>query len=197
MALGRDELKHSDARIVSATNCDLWGLSHEGVFRKDLNFRLRTHHIHIPPLRQRREDLPLLIDYFLTQAADKINRKRPAVSKAALRLLEEYDFPGNIRELRAMIFNAVSLSKDATLSIEPIRKHLSGAREDRPDSTANSPVAQGVVDFSGDLPTLKDATDMLIKEAIRRAEGNQTLAGRMLGISQQAISKRIKNLEQE
>lgn len=194
LPLGQDEVRKTDARIVAATNEDLYALQKSGRFRKDLNFRLRTHQIHIPPLRERMDDLPLLVENFIEEAAQKLNKKIPTPPKELLTLLQTYSFPGNIRELQAMIFDAVSRHKSRILSMEAFKTHISreqnhkaAAHQDE-DSTENP-----MISFSGDLPTIKHATHFLIAEAMRQTKGNQSIAAKILGISQQALSKRLKN----
>ncbi|HRY15272.1 MAG: sigma-54-dependent Fis family transcriptional regulator [Candidatus Competibacteraceae bacterium] len=190
--LGSDTPKHSDARVVSATNRDLWQLAKEEKFRKDLNFRLRTHHLHIPPLRERLDDLPLLVDHFLKEAAQQFGKPGLQAPKALLTLLEKYSFPGNIRELRMMIFDAVSRTGSTTLSPRVLESYLN----QNPARMANAPDpghGDKLINFTSYLPTLKQATHLLVEEALRRSDGNQTAAARLLGISQQALSKRLKS----
>ena len=106
--LGSDVAKRSDARVLVATNQDLEFLQSSGRFRKDLYYRLCAHHVHLPPLRERREDLPLLIDYFLETASQTLGKKKPTPPKELFILLSTYHFPGNIRELQSMVLDAVS-----------------------------------------------------------------------------------------
>ncbi|HCB15230.1 MAG TPA: two-component system response regulator [Gammaproteobacteria bacterium] len=190
--LGSDVLKHSDARVVSATHRDLWQLAKNDQFRKDLNYRLRTHHLHIPPLRERLGDLPLLIDHFLQEVAVRFSKPKSRISKSLVTLLEHYDFPGNVRELRMMLFDAASRTKSSTLSPRLfesyLRQNSAGATVAPRPASDNTPF-----DFTSHMPTLKQATDLLIQEALRRSGGNQTTAAKLLGISQQALSKRLKS----
>lgn len=95
-----------------------------GEFRKDLYYRLQTHEIRIPPLRERKDDLLLLLGYFLNEASLEFSRKKLAVPGELLTLLETYDFPGNVRELRSMIFNAVSRQKGKMLSLKSFRETM-------------------------------------------------------------------------
>jgi DNA-binding NtrC family response regulator len=191
--LGQDVPKHSNARVLSATNRDLWSMANRGVFRRDLNYRLRTHHINIPPLRERIDDLPLLMDRFVEDAATELNKQKPLVTEKLLRALETYSFPGNVRELRAMVFNAMSLNNSRTLSSELFEQHMSEVQGGPSiDAPAQTPGSATAIVFPSTLPTLKQANELLMREALRRAKGNQSLAGRMLGISQQAVSKRLR-----
>ncbi|MGD9210545.1 MAG: sigma-54 dependent transcriptional regulator, partial [Desulfobacteraceae bacterium] len=121
-SLGSDIPQISDARLVAATNQNLTHLQENGHFRKDLNYRLRTHRIYIPPLRQRLDDIPLLVDHFLRQTARKLKKKKPTIPKELLTLLKTYSYPGNIRELQSMIFDAVSQHKGGILSLRSFKK---------------------------------------------------------------------------
>lgn len=192
MPLGRDEIKQAKVRIITVTNQDLWHHQRMGKFRKDLNFRLRTHHIHIPPLRERMDDIPLLVDNFIEKAANALNKKKPTAPKELIPLLRTYSFPGNIREMQAMIFDAVSRHTDRILSLNSFKTHIIEGHKDR---TASLHVDQEMterVGFPKELPTIKEMTQLLVAEALKRAGGNQSLAAKMLGISQQALSKRLK-----
>lgn len=192
LPLGADSPRYTDAYILTATNEDLWGLQRAKKFRKDLNFRLRTHHIHIPPLRERVDDIPLLVDHFLEEAAQVLKKKKPRYPEELHTLLKTYSFQGNIRELRAMIFDAMSRHKSRTLSLSVFKSHIAKGREnatiaEKPEADESSPFA-----FFREIPTIKQATRMLIAEAMKRADGNQSVAAKMLGISQPALSKRLK-----
>ena len=192
LPLGSDIAKRSDARIVVATNQDLESARSAGRFRKDLYYRLCGHHVHIPPLRERREDLPVLLDRFLDEAARILGKRRPTPPDELHNLLAAYHFPGNVRELESMVFNAVSLHAAGKLSMEAFKtvifEHqpaLAGEAEGK-----DLPVLSGLV-FPERLPTLKQAEDALVEEALRRAGGNQSIAASMLGITRQAINKRV------
>lgn len=198
LPLGQDTHKKADVRILAATNEDLWDLQKSGKFRKDLNYRFRTHHIHLPPLRDRMDDIPLLVDHFLTIAADELNKRKPSVPKELYTLLNTYSFPGNVRELQAMIFDAVSRHKSKILSLDAFKLHIDREQENRgPQTVSDDTDGNVLLTFSEQLPTIKHATNLLIREAMKRGSGNQSIAARFLGISQQALSKRLKNLKEE
>jgi DNA-binding NtrC family response regulator len=197
LPLGQDEPRKTDARIVTDTNEDLWALQRAGKFRKDLNFRLRTHHIHVPPLRERMEDIPLLVDHFLGEAACALNKKKPTPPKELFKLLETYSFPGNIRELKTMVFDAVSTHKTGVLSLQVFKLHIAREQKNGIVPTDVKSEETGLLRFSRKLPSIKQATQLLVAEAMKRADGNQTIAARVLGISQQALSKRLKSENQE
>jgi DNA-binding NtrC family response regulator len=193
LPLGSDEARQSNARIVASTHRDLMARQNSGKFRRDLIYRLRTHRIHIPPLRERLEDLPQLVDHFLGEAAIALNKKKPTHPEELIPLLQTSSFPGNIRELQSIIFDAVSRHKSGILSLDVFISHI--YREGKSPDTADEG-QQGKsapVSFSKyELPTIKEATQLLITEAMNRSSGNQSIAARLLGISQQALSKRLK-----
>jgi len=124
LPLGSDLVKRSDARIVVATNQDLEAARNSGRFRKDLYYRLCGHHIHILPLRERREDLPVLLDYFLEKAAVSLGKKKPTPPDELVKLLASYHFPGNVRELESMVYNAVSLHASGKLSMDAFKSEI-------------------------------------------------------------------------
>jgi DNA-binding NtrC family response regulator len=188
--LGSDVPKRSDARVVVATNQNLGALEASGKFRKDLYYRLCDHHVHIPPLRERLEDLPLLVEHFLEKASKTLDKKKPTPPDELVTLLSTYDFPGNIRELESMLFDAVSAHKGGKLSMEPFKGHIF---KDRTPHEHDLPKEQRTfMTFPEKLPTLKEAEDLLIREALQRAEGNQSIAALCLGISRQALNKRLR-----
>lgn len=194
--LGSDLAKRTDARIVVATNQDLDGLLAAGRFRKDLYYRIGDHHIHLPPLRERLDDLPLLVEYFLAKAAATLDRKKPTPPDELITLLDTYDFPGNIRELESMVFDAVSSHKSGTLSLETFRVHISQKQAKSFESLKTDDFSEkSLIAFSARLPTLKQAEQLLIDEALRRSNGNQSIAALSLGISRQALNKRLRKAD--
>ncbi len=198
--LGSDTPKRTDARIVVATNKDLWEMEKNGEYRKDLIYRLRTHHVKLPPLRKRLDDVPLLADHFLETAAKALKKKKPTTPPELSVLLCTYSFPGNVRELESMIFDAVSRHKSKILSLDAIRGRIRetvgnmDGSDESIDANDLSSTSEDNISFSRKLPTLKQAAEFLVKEAMKRAGGNQTIAAGMLGISHQALSKRIKTM---
>jgi DNA-binding NtrC family response regulator len=185
--LGSDLPRSTGARFVVATHRSLPEQVEAGAFRRDLYFRLQTYQIRIPPLRERKDDLPLLIDHFHGRAAEQLGKDRLAVPPELLTLMETYDFPGNVRELRSMIFNAVSRQKEKMLSLKPFREAMGYTGEEILAQASSDKYA-----FPEKLPTLKEITERLIEEALSRAKGNQAIAAGLLGITPQALSKRLK-----
>ena len=196
--LGSDVAKRSDARIVVATNQAIDALQSSGQFRKDLYYRLCDHQILIPPLRNRREDLPALTAHFLEKASKTLGKKKPTPPAELITLLSTYHFPGNIRELESMIFDAVSSHTSGKLSMDLFKAHISKKPPVAAAGGVDSSRERGdLIRFSHQLPTLKQIEQLLIDEALRRAGGNQSIAALSLGISRQALNKRLKKAEQQ
>jgi DNA-binding NtrC family response regulator len=189
--LGSDIAKHSDARVVVATNQNLQTLQESGKFRKDLYYRLRAHHIHIPPLRDRYEDLPVLADHFLEKASKKLGKKKPFPPAELSGLLTTYLFPGNIRELESMIFDAVTSCKTEELSLEPFRVYIC---HDEPVAKAET---TGPLDMARTLKekieTVSHTTEkQMIINALRKTNQNRTKAAQLLGISRRTLQNKIR-----
>ncbi len=189
--LGADEPRQTNARVITATNRNLWELEKTKAFRKDLNYRLRTHHLHIPPLRERLEDIPLLVEHITGKVARSLNKKTPTFPKELFTLLKTYTFPGNVRELESMIFDALSKHKSGILSLNAFKSRIALERDGKSASIESD--VESPLDFSRNLPTLKKATRLIIAEAMRRSGSNQSIASGLLGISQQALSRRLKS----
>ena len=190
--LGADNPRQSSARVIVATNVDIVERVKAGAFRKDLYYRLRAHHLHVPPLRERQEDLPLLINHFLEMAAQELGKPTPTPPMELYRLLKTYAFPGNVRELEAMIFDAVAQHQGGVLSLKTF-KSIAFDRRNGPEdgSQANGALENLASLFPDSLPTLKEAEQALIAEALQRADGNQGIAAGMLGLTRTALNNRL------
>jgi DNA-binding NtrC family response regulator len=196
--LGSDVPRMSSARIVTATQKDVFEAQAAGKFRNDLFYRLQTHHIHIPPLRERLDDVAFLADYFMESAAAALGKGKPTPPPELYTLLSNYYFPGNVRELQSLIQDAVSQHKGKILSLQGIREKLGRAREGMKKSAreeGSQPFAGGRIylpeKYPGAFPILKEAEKFLVDEAMRRAENNQTIAAEMLGLTRAALNKRL------
>jgi DNA-binding NtrC family response regulator len=187
--LGSDRPKRVRARVIVATHQDLTAKEKAGQFRRDLYYRLRTHRVRVPPLRERKDDIPLLLEHFLEEAARELGKKKPTAPRQLAQVLATHDFPGNVRELKAMVFDAVSLHKERVLSMESFLDAI--GRHDARAPAASLDARNPFADVER-LPTFDEALQLLVSEAMTRAGGNQTLAARLLGISQPALSKRLK-----
>ncbi len=189
--LGSDTLATAQCRFVAATNADLARRQRDGSFRKDLFFRLQSHEVRIPPLRERKSDIPLLVDEFLRQAAQALRKRPPTPPPNLAVLLSNYDFPGNVRELRGMVFDAVGRHRSGVLSSEAFREAM-GRQAERAEGQSAGEESDGVVAFPGELPTLEQVENALVVEALRRTEGNRSLAAQLVGMSRQTFKAKLK-----
>ena len=192
--VGSDVPRKSDARIVLATNRDLQKEIAAGRFRNDLYYRLCTHQVHIPPLRERMEDLPLLIEHFLADAAHSLNKKKPTPPPELVTILSNYQFPGNVRELEAMIYDAVARHTGGVLSLDRFRSLIGEERTgQRQPPLATGESADPLERMFGHFPTIREMEDHLIAEAMRRAKDNQGIAATLLGVTRQTLNKRLRS----
>jgi DNA-binding NtrC family response regulator len=190
--LGGTKTLKVDVRVLAATNQDLRAALEQGTFREDLYYRLNVVPISIPPLREHKEDIPYLADHFLARFARESAKPIKGITPAAMRMLMDFHWPGNIRELENIIERAVALSTGTMLDVADIRL----------DFDRSVPVATGPGVSSGDaagpfLPqgmTLEQYEDEIIKEALRRANGNKSQAARLLGLSRNAFRYRLSKL---
>ena len=191
--LGADRPRQSRARLVVATNRDLVQDVHAGRFRQDLYYRLRAHHVQLPPLRARRDDLPLLLTHGLAKAAAALHKPVPTPPLALYQLLNTYAFPGNVRELEAMLFDAVARHQGGSLALQAFKEAIGAGRPLLDGEPWSATVLSTPQAWSAEpLPTLKEAEDTLIAAALRHADGNQGVAAGLLGVSRQALNKRLR-----
>ncbi|MDB5103451.1 MAG: two component, sigma54 specific, transcriptional regulator, Fis family [Fibrobacteres bacterium] len=190
--LGQETEERTNARIVAATNRSLDELQADPRFRKDLFYRLKAHHVHIPPLRERMEDVPLLTERFLDQCAREQNKAKPTAPPELEILLSNYPFPGNVRELRGMVYDAVSRHQGGVLSIQSFKDAIGGKHAGNAGSPRPRPAGPGL-SFPFPLPTVKDAEIALIREALKRTAGNKTLASEMIGMARQTFRTKVKD----
>ena len=192
--LGGDTPRTCEARTVVATNRTIESLMTDGTFRDDLYFRLRTHHVHLPPLHERKEDIPMLVNHFLKRAAEALEKRIPVPPPELFTLLSTYHFPGNIRELESMVRDAVSKHKGGVLSTASFRQEIDEQTSALHGGALPGTGAASFVDELSSLhklPALKEMEELLIAEALKRADGNQTIAARLLGMSKQALNNRL------
>ncbi|MFC1707906.1 sigma-54-dependent transcriptional regulator [Planctomycetota bacterium] len=192
LPLGADATKRSDARIIVATNRDLQALQANGRFRTDLYYRLQTRHVQIPPLRERLDDLPLLVDHFFEEAASSMEKKRPTFPRELLALLASYHFPGNVRELQSMVYDAVSQHRSRMLSLDAFKEYLSRHSAGSQPLCVSGGAETSPFAFFERLPTLTESTRLLIAEALGRTDGSLSAAAQLLGISRSGLGKAVK-----
>lgn len=195
--LGSDTAKNTNARMIFATHQDLEALQQSGKFRQDLFFRLCTHHIHIPPLRERLEDIHPLLEHFLNLGAEKLGKEIPTYPRELPILLKTYDYPGNIRELESMVFNALSKHQSHMLGLDEFSSYIERRNTSRKAVQYETAAGENLFAEIHPLPSLKDVGKLLIDEALARAEGNQGIAAQMLGITRQALNWRLQQLNKQ
>jgi DNA-binding NtrC family response regulator len=185
--LGSERTLKVDVRLLCASNRDLQRLVEEGHFREDLFYRLNVVRVGLPPLRERRDDIPLLVEHFLTKHARAANRKPPRLQRAALQKLVGYRWPGNVRELENEILRAAALSGEV-ITVEDLSPQVAAGD---PEAAWESP------DDLGLKKRVERLERTLLREALARAEGNQTQAARLLGLSRFGLQKKLRryNLE--
>ena len=189
--LGSDFVKKSDARLVLATHRDLKAMIQHGEFRQDLYYRLTTHQVMIPPLRERYEDLSLLLNHFLREAAESLHRQAPTIPPELPAYLSTYRFPGNIRELRAMVFEAIARHTRGVLSMNSFLSVINTPAVTAPSEDLSEQLVI-IKDAQGErIPTLKEAEAALIVQALRLAKGNQGVAAGYLGIQRSTLCKKL------
>ena len=168
-----------DVRLLAATHRDLEALVREGRFREDLYYRINVVTIVLPPLRERREDLPPLIEHFLRGFAGKNGKTVRGLTREAREALLRYDYPGNIRELENLIERAVVLTRDDVIGVEDLPLVLEAP-------------ASGSVDEAGLIAAVEGLERRMIREALTKADGTQTRAAELLGISERVLRYKLK-----
>jgi DNA-binding NtrC family response regulator len=185
--LGSNRTRQIDVRVIAATNADLRRALEEGNFREDLYYRLNVFPITIPPLRERREDIPLLAESFLRKFAAETGSRVEAISPEAMRKLVEYHWPGNVRELENVIERSLLYADGSVLLPEHIRLDYAPRRA----VNGQPPAANG---FLPEGMTLEQYEQHLIREALRRAGGNKSQAARLLGLTRNALRYRLSQM---
>jgi len=181
--IGGDTVR-ADVRVVAATNKDLRAEIAAGRFREDLFYRLNVIAITVPPLRARREDIPLLVDHFLGVYCAKNNRERLEAPREVMSRLSDYSWPGNVRELENVIERAAVLCRSEKLSIDDLPESIR-------ESNETAPVA---ITFSVGTP-LDEVERKLIRETLRHARGDKSVAAQLLGISTRTIYRKLDEQE--
>lgn len=182
--VGGTEIIKVDVRIVAATNRDLEKMIEEGTFREDLYYRLNVIPIELPSLRERKEDIPLLANYFLNKYCEEIGRQGMKITNEALESLKNYNWKGNIRELENIIERLVILSTNSLIDKKDLPKELVINYELSPEFTLPE---EGI--------KLEDVEKDLIKQALEKCDYNQTQAAKLLGISRHTLLYRIEKYD--
>ncbi len=171
--VGDNEIRKVDVRVISASNKDLWEEVEKGKFREDLYFRLNVIEIKMPPLRQRKDDIPLLCEHFLHIYAQKNKRNIKHITAQAIKILQEYHWPGNVRELENAMERAVILARGSEIGPEHFRMHK---------TAAEIPIGK----------TLKEINKYAILKTLEMVNGNNTKAAEILGVSRRWLQYQLK-----
>jgi two-component system response regulator HydG len=183
--LGANDARHVDVRLVSATNKDLEKAVKEGSFREDLFFRIKGAHVHLPPLRDRRDDIPRIVRHAAARFAGEMNVAVPGVTDAAMMRLTSYHWPGNVRQLLSVVQNMVVSAVgrgQSELSVEHIPPEITS--EDAPDEAPAPGTLAGA--------SLEQIEKRAIRETLRLTQGNRERAAKMLGIGERTLYRKLK-----
>ncbi|MBI2203742.1 MAG: sigma-54-dependent Fis family transcriptional regulator [Candidatus Rokubacteria bacterium] len=186
--LGGTRTLRVDVRIVAATNADLAQRVREKKFREDLYYRLNVINVHVPPLRERRDDVRLLVQHFVRLYAAKNNRPLEGLSEDAMRRLETYGWPGNVRELENVIERGVVLTRGALIDVQDLPHEIAGGE-------AQGAVSQGIAALIG-VP-LGEIERRLLEETLRVTGGNKTRAAQLLGIDVRTVARKLERQEDD
>ena len=193
--VGGTQTVHSDVKIIAATNLDLERAISEGTFREDLYYRLNIIPIHIPPLRERRGDIPLLVEYFMKKICRELGFEMRRLDPGVLELLLRYDWPGNVRELEAVLHRAIVMSVDSTLGREDFLTLMKGSAASERDeldeamfaSRAGDPITPELYD-----ETISRLDRELIQRALGESQGRIREAARKLGLARNTLKARMQ-----
>jgi two-component system response regulator HydG len=183
--VGSNDPQHVDVRFISATNHELDDLIEAGRFREDLMFRIKGVQIHLPPLRERREDIPLLIRHYIHQYAAKMDRQVTDVADDAMITLTQYDWPGNVRQLMNTVQNMVIVARGELITFQEVPTEIRTAAGSDGDSSAGG---------GGSLAgmSLEQIEKQAIRNTLRMTAGNREQAARMLGIGERTLYRKLK-----
>lgn len=178
--VGSTKERNIDVRIISATNADLQSMVEKGIFRQDLMYRINTIEIHIPPLRERGDDVILLAEFFLEKYATKYNKKIKGISRDAKIMLARYGWPGNVRELQHAVERAVIMEESTII------KPYSLMIPQKDKNSSNAPLLQGEMTMN-----LEELERDAIERAMKRANGNISHAAELLGITRYSLYRKL------
>ena len=182
--LGSNKTKHIDVRVLAATNVDLRAALEQGAFREDLYYRLNVMPINVPPLRERKEDIPFLAQHFVKKLSKDLGSTAHAISDGAVDRLLQYHWPGNVRELENVIERSLVMSTHEVLQPDEIR--LDTQLRARPQAEMDKFLPEGM--------TLDEYEQSIIREALKRANGNKSQAARLLGLTRNALRYRLSQM---
>ncbi len=188
--VGSNKTIKLNVRVISATNANLEKMVQEGTFREDLFYRLNVIPLHLPPLRERKEDIILLVERFLEKFSHIMGRDKLSINKEVLELFEQYTWPGNVRELENMIERLVALTDGNSIKAEELPTHLLAGK-----STTDALVQMNLPDQGIDMvATIRAIEQNLIEKAMKRSKGVKAQAAALLGINRTTLVEMIKRM---
>jgi DNA-binding NtrC family response regulator len=187
-AVGSDRAVRVDARVIAATNADLMTAIKKGKFREDLFYRLQVVPVVVPPLRERRSDIPLLVNFFLERNRERFDGQW-SVTREAMVHLWSYDWPGNVRELENLIERLVILSEGPVIDVALVSENLSNSRPSLAETNVAAEIGEGGVDLNA---LVRELEGRMINEALKLAHGNKQAAARLLGLKRTTFSAKLR-----
>jgi DNA-binding NtrC family response regulator len=176
-------------RIIAATHCNLEELVEKGAFREDLYYRLNVLPIYVPSLKERREDIPLLLEYFIKKICSSMGKSITGASSEAESCLMNYDWPGNIRELENLVERVIALTDGSEIEINSLPPRISSLYQVNAHTASSSALIN--MNSSGNLATLEEYEKAIIKEALERF-GSFNAAGKALGITHRTVALKAR-----
>jgi len=183
--LGANATKKVDVRFVSATNQDMQKAIAEGTFREDLFFRIGGAHVHLPPLRERREDIPRIVRHAIAKSASEMGREPPEITDAAMLRLTGAHWPGNVRQLLNVVQNMVVLSGGATLDVQHVPEGVVASGNDDDGGAGGTGSLAGA--------SLEQLEKRAIRETLRLTGGNREQTAKLLGIGERTLYRKLKD----
>lgn len=187
-AVGSDRAVRVDARVIAATNTDLMAAVKKGKFREDLFYRLQVVPVVVPPLRERRSDIPLLVDFFLERNRERFGGQW-TITREAMVHLWSYDWPGNVRELENLIERLIILSEGPVIDVALLQENIKNGRGSLAETPMVAEIGEGGVDLNA---LVRELEGRMINEALKLAGGNKQAAARLLGLKRTTFSAKLR-----
>jgi DNA-binding NtrC family response regulator len=187
-AVGSDRAVRVDTRVIAATNADLMMAVKKGKFREDLFYRLQVVPVVVPPLRERRSDIPLLVDFFMERNRERFDGQW-SITREAMVHLWSYDWPGNVRELENLIERLVILSEGPVIDVALLPENLANGRCGLAEPHMAAEIGEGGVDLNA---LVRELEGRMINEALKMAGGNKQAAARLLGLKRTTFSAKLR-----
>jgi transcriptional regulator with PAS, ATPase and Fis domain len=178
-------------RLIAATNHNLWQMVEERTFREDLYYRLSVLTVEIPPLRERKEDIILLAEYFIEQYANRIGKPVPVIGDSAREVMMKYNWPGNVRQLENAMIYAVNMTENITIEANHLPKELFYENQSKKIPIESWKINTSQENFRTDL-SLKEHEKQIIERTLAQTNNTVSIAAKILGISKTSIYRKMK-----